>query len=100
MDSEVETLKKTLEDKENELKVINEQFKEQREKLVSSKIIRLKERIMKGSTQDGSDGNQSNYEFQSVQEKLNIVENQMESQKNEILSLNGLIQQDKVHIMN
>jgi len=28
MDSEVETLKKTLEDKENELKVINEQFKE------------------------------------------------------------------------
>jgi len=55
---------------------------------------------MKGSTQDGSDGNQSNYEFQSVQEKLNIVENQMESQKNEILSLNGLIQQDKVHIMN
>jgi len=52
---------------------------------------------MKGSTEGGSDENPSNYEFQSVQEKLSSVENQMESQKNEIVSLNGLIRQDKVH---
>jgi len=83
MDSEVEILRKALEDKETELRVINDEYKE------------LKERIMRSNLQAESKTNPTEHGFQSVQEKLSFVENQMESQRNEISSLNGLIRQDQ-----